>query len=62
MSCIALTIIKDIKSKIDMDDDPLPEQFRHVRDSERKVKDDFYKTCANLSSRVLVRMNARMQL
>ena len=27
---------------IDMDDDPLPEQFRHVRDSERKVKDEFY--------------------
>ena len=26
-------------------------KFRHVRDSERKVKDEFYQTCANLSGR-----------
>ena len=30
-------------------DDPLPKRFRHTRDSERKLKDDFYKTIANLS-------------
>ena len=30
-------------------DDPLPKRFRHIRDSERKVKDEFYKTVANLS-------------
>ena len=31
------------------EDDPLPYQYRHVRQSERIVRDDFYQTCANLS-------------
>ena len=30
-------------------DDPLPKRFRHIRNSERIVKDEFYKTIAKLS-------------
>ena len=29
--------------------DTMPQEYRHVRESERMVKDCFYKTCANLS-------------
>ena len=29
--------------------DPLPPKFRHLRTSERKVKDDYYRTCEALS-------------
>ena len=31
------------------ENDQMPPEFQHVRDSERKVKDDLYMTCANLS-------------
>ena len=30
--------------------DPLPPEFRHIRESERKVKDSFYLTCADLAA------------
>ena len=33
----------------DSESDILPVQYRHIRESERKVKDKFYETCANLS-------------
>jgi hypothetical protein len=39
---------KVFKKSVD-DDDPMPPKFRHVRISERKVKDDVYKCLANLS-------------
>ena len=29
--------------------DPLPTEFRHVRESERKVKDSYFHTCASLA-------------
>ena len=32
-----------------MDSDPLPLEFRHLRVSERKVKDQYFTTCAELS-------------
>ena len=32
----------------DNTDDPMPFKFKHIRDSERKVRDDFYQTCADL--------------
>jgi hypothetical protein len=31
------------------DDDPLPQNYRHIRNSERILKDQFYNTVANLS-------------
>ena len=34
--------------KVDTQIDPLPSEYRHVRSSERKVQDDFYKTVANM--------------
>ena len=37
----------------DKDDDLMPEVYRHIRDSERKVRDDFYQTCADLQGRGL---------
>ena len=33
--------------------DPMPLQFRHIRVSERIVKDDFYQTCADLAGQGL---------
>ena len=32
----------------DVANDPLPLEYRHLRDSERNVKDNFYLTCDNL--------------
>eukprot|EP00058_Branchiostoma_floridae_P018115 XP_002603604.1 hypothetical protein BRAFLDRAFT_93148 [Branchiostoma floridae] len=34
-------------------DDPLPPAFQHIRESERKIREDFYKTVANLSGKGL---------
>ena len=31
------------------DSDPMPQQFQHIRDSERMVKNEFYQTCADLA-------------
>ena len=33
--------------KVDTQIDPLPSEYRHIRSSVRKVRDDFYKTVAN---------------
>ena len=33
----------------DQQDDPLPKEYQHIRIPERKVKEEFYKTVANLS-------------
>ena len=32
------------------EEDELPQQYRHIREGERKIKADFYKTCAELSA------------
>ena len=37
----------------DMDEDPLPREFQHIRLSERKVREEFYTTIANLSGKGL---------
>jgi hypothetical protein len=37
----------------DVDKDPLPPEFQHIRETERKVRDDFYRTVANLTGKGL---------
>lgn len=53
-STVASAAPRQVKRRLfvaeeDEDEDPLPPEFRHIRDSERKVRDTFYTTCANLS-------------
>ena len=40
---------KKVFQQVEPSDEPLPEELRHIRDSERKVKDNFYRACGDLS-------------
>ena len=41
------------KNTVDSEDDDMPHKYRHIRKSERMVKDEFYHTCANLCGKGL---------
>ena len=42
------------KAGVDGKSDPLPPEFRHLRESERKVNPKFYKACAALAGRDMI--------
>ena len=46
-------LFKDITEEETDTDDPLPKDLQHLRESERKVRHEYYKTVANLIGRGL---------
>ena len=40
---------RKLEKVVETTNDPLPTEFRHVRESERKVKDSYFHTCASLA-------------
>ena len=48
--CTDVPVEKGQDDPVDQVADPLPSEFRHLRSSEKKVKDAFYLTCSDLSA------------